>query len=472
MKPEAKTHLLNQGVQDATNGYASDANGHAQAVADAEPRFLSDFLLTVWRERRFVAKAFAVGLVVAAVLSLIITPKYESTTRIMPPEKQGLGGLAAMLATAGTGSGSSDGAGSLVGGMISDAMGIKSTGAIYIGVMNSTTVQDALIDKFNLRKVYGIKYEKDARERLADNTEITEDRKSGIISITVTDRSRERSMEMAKAYVDNLNGLTARLNTSAAHRERVFIEERLKTVKQDLDSASKDLSEFSSKNLTLDVKEQGKAMMEGTAALAGELIAAESELSGLEQIYTSNNVRVRALRGRVEELKRKLSELRGSDDDPLPGGEANDFGISIAKLPGLGVTYYDLYRRVKIQETVFEILTKQYELAKVQEAKEIPTIKVLDEAQIPERRTSPKRTLMSVLGAFLAAMMAMTYVMVSARLRAMGASHPLSLFGLEMREGLGDDWALLRSRMPPGVLRLVSRIRARTRRNPPSSTAA
>ncbi|MGA9977921.1 MAG: GNVR domain-containing protein [Candidatus Sulfotelmatobacter sp.] len=461
---------MNQGVQDVANGYASDANGPTHAAVDAEPQFLSDFLLTVWRERRFVVKAFAVGLVVAAVISLIIPPKYESTTRIMPPEKQGLGGLAAMLATAG--SDGSNGASSLVGGMVSDAMGIKSTGAIYIGVLNSTTVQDALIDEFNLRKVYGTQYEKDARERLADSTEISEDRKSGIISVTVTDRSRERSMQMAKAYVDNLNGLTARLNTSAAHRERVFIEERLKTVKQDLDAASKDLSEFSSKNLTLDVKEQGKAMMEGTAALAGELIAAESELSGLEQIYTSNNVRVRALQARVEELKRKLSELRGSDDDPIPGGEANDFGISIAKLPALGVTYYDLYRRVKIQETVFEILTKQYELAKVQEAKEIPTIKVLDEAQLPETKTSPKRTLMTVLGAFLAAMMAAIYVMVSARLRAMGASHPLSLFGLEMREGLGDDWALLRSRMPPGVLRVVSRIRARTRRDPPSSTAA
>jgi len=438
----------------------------------AEPRFLADFLLTVWRERRFVARAFLVGLVAAAIVSLVIPPKYESTTRIMPPEKQGLGGLAAMLATAGTGGSGGEGASSLVGGMVSDAMGIKSTGAIYIGVLNSATVQDALSDRFNLRKVYGVKYEKDARERLADNTEISEDRKSGIISITVTDRSRERSMQMAGAYVDNLNGLTARLNTSAAHRERVFIEERLKTVKQDLDAASKDLSEFSSKNLTLDVKEQGKAMMEGTAALAGELIAAESELSGLEQIYTSNNVRVRALRGRVEELKRKLSELRGSDDDPTQGTTGGDFGISIAKLPALGVTYYDLYRRARIQETVFEILTKQYELAKVQEAKEIPTIKVLDEAKLPEMRSSPKRTLMTVLGAFLAAMLATAYIMASARLRAMGASHPLSLFGLEVREGLGDDWALLRSHLPPRVLRVVEHIRSRSRRTPPSSTAA
>jgi capsule polysaccharide export protein KpsE/RkpR len=470
LKPEAQTDLSNQGLPEVAGGYSRAAKGSPHVVAEGEPQFLSDLLLTVWRERRFIAKAFGVGLLVAALVSLIIPPKYESITRIMPPEKQGLGGLAAMLAAAGGGAG--DGASSLVGGVVSDAMGIKSSGAIYIGVLNSATVQDTLIDHFNLRKVYGVEYQKDARERLAGATDISEDRKSGIISITVTDRSRERSMEMARAYVDGLNGLTAKLNTSAAHRERMFIEERLKTVKQDLDAASKDLSEFSSKNLTLDVKEQGKAMMEGTAALAGELIAAESELSGLEQIYTANNVRVRSLQARVGELKRKLSELRGSDTDSNPAGEgaADDFGVSIAKLPALGVTYYDLYRRVKIQETVFEVLTKQYELAKVQEAKEIPTIKVLDEAKLPETKSSPKRRIITVLGAFLAAILATAYVMVSARLRTMSASHPLSLFGLEVREGLGSDWEWTRNHIPPRVLRIVSRLRARNWKKTSSSS--
>jgi uncharacterized protein involved in exopolysaccharide biosynthesis len=461
LKPETQTHLLNQGIPNTAGGYSQEANGSPRAAVEGEPQFLSDLLLTVWRERRFVARAFGVGLVVAALVSLLIPPKYESTTRLMPPEKQGLGGLAAMLATAGSGGG--DGASSLVGGMVSDAMGIKSSGAIYIGVLNSSTIQDTLINQFDLRKVYGVRYKKDARERLSGATDISEDRKSGIISITVTDLSRERSMQLARGYVDGLNGLTAQLNTSAAHRERLFIEERLKAVKQDLDAASKDLSEFSSKNLTLDVKEQGKAMMEGTAALAGELIAAESELSGLEQIYTPNNVRVRSVQARVGELKRKLGELRGSDAGaPSAGdGTADDFGVSIAKLPALGVTYYDLYRRVKIQETVFEILTKQYELAKVQEAKEIPTIKVLDEATLPETKSSPKRTIITVSGAFLAAMLATGYVMVSARLRTVSASHPLSLFGLEMREGLGSDWAWLQGHTPPPVLRLISRIRLR-----------
>jgi len=357
--------------------------------------------------------------------------------------------------------------------MVSDAVGVKSSGALYIGVLKSETVQKTLIDRFDMRKVYRVRYEKDAREELSDNTDINEDRKSGIISVTVTDRSRERAMQMARAYIDTLNNLTSQLNTSAAHRERLFIEDRLKAVKHDLDEASKDLSEFSSKNLTLDVKEQGKAMVEGAAALTGELIATESQLSGLEQIYTSNNVRVRSLQARVTELKHKLSELRGSNADATdPNADTGgDFGISLAKLPALGVSYYDLYRRVKIQETVFEILTKQYELAKIEEAKELPTIKILDEATLPETKSSPKRTVITLLGGMLGAMLATAFIMVSVRLRLMSVSHPLNLFGLEIREGLADDWVFLRKHTPRPVLRVASRLWARsTRPSTPPST--
>lgn len=471
MNPKpAQQEFLANGESGAPDRYSEEAsNALLPMLVARESSFVADLLLTVWRERRFIAKAFALGFLAAAIVSLLIPPKYESTVRIMPPEKQGLGGLAAMLAAAGT-----ENAGSLLGGVVSDAMGIKSSGALYAGILRSSTVQDALIDRYDLRKVYGEKYLKDARERLADNTDIDEDRKSGIISVTVTDRSRQRSMDLAKAYVDNLNSLTALLNTSAAHRERLFLEDRLKSVKQDLDVASQDLSEFSSKNLTLDVREQGKAMVQSTAALAGELIAAESQLSGLEQVYTSNNVRVRSLQARITELRQKLAELRGTDaastgpTDPNSG----EFGVSISKLPALGVKYYDLYRRVKIQETVFEILTKQYELAKVEEAKELPTIKVLDEAKLPETKSSPKRVLITLIGACLAAMLAVAYVMVSARLRSMSASHPLSLFGLEMREGLGTDWQFVRNHTPPRLQRVFSSLRLRIFRRPPTSSTS
>lgn len=458
MNPKGAQQDFLKADQEALDHYSQgrlEAHEAETALIEREPQ-LTDFLLGLWRERRFIAKAFFIGLLVAAGISLIIPPEYESTTRLMPPEKQGLGGIAAMLAATGE-----DKGGSLVGGLVSDALGMKSTGALFIGVLKSETVQNRIVDQFDLRKVYHVHYQQDARERLSNNSEIIEDRKSGIIAITVTDRSPQRAMQIARAYPDTLGRLTATLDTSAAHKERVFLEDRLKQVKVDLDAAADDLSKFSSKNLTLDVKEQGKAMMEGAAALEGELIAAESQLSGLEQIYTPNNMRVKAMQGRVDEMKRKLAELKGNQngaDDPQGASpDGGDFGISIAKLPSLGVTYYDLYRRVKIQEAVFEILTKQCELAKIQEAKEVPSIKVLDEAQVPEIKSSPKRTLLTIFGAFLATMFATAFVLVGVYKGGHTVSGPVSLAGLELREGLESDWALVQRYIPASIKRLGSK---------------
>ena len=469
MNPKLASHQILRDSDTISPYNPVEVSGNASELVDRGSIRATDFLLALWRERRFVVKALAIGMAVGVIVSLLIPPKYESITRIMPPDKQGLGGLAAMLAAAGE-----ERTGSLVGGMVSDAIGLKTSGALYTAILKSTTVQDTIIDRFDLRRVYRERYQRDARERLSDRTEINEDRKSGIISITVTDRSRQRAAEMAKCYVDTLDKLTAQLNTSAAHRERLFIEDRLKAVKQDLDSASKDLSEFSSKNLTLDVKEQGRAMVESAAALEGELIAAESQLSGLEQIYAANNVRVLSLKARISSLRNKLLQLRGGTDysDSSSNGE---FGLSIAKLPALGVTYYDLYRRVKVQETVFEILTKQDELAKIQEAKELPTIKVLDEALVPEVKASPNRLLITILGALFAALLACAYVMVSFRLQTMGDSHLFNLFGLEIRQGLTSDLQLLDRWTPAWVRRLVSNIRARRFRRsvrPPSDASS
>lgn len=450
--------IVENGEHSSGPTYTHEEAADSPFLASKESSFGANLLPLVWRERRFIAKAFFFGFAAAAIVSLLITPTYEATTRIMPPEKQGMGGLATMLAAAGN----EDKAGSVVGSIVSDAMGFKSSGALYVGVLHSSTIQDRLIDKFDLRKVYKVRYLRDAEARLAGNTDVNEDRKSGIINVTVTDTSPKRAAQLSGAYIESLNQLMTDLNTSSAHRERVFLEDRLKMVKVELDSDSKALSDFSSKNLTLDVKEQGKAMLEGAATLEGQLIAAESQLSGLEQIYTPNNIRVRSLQARVAVLKQKLSQLRGSDApaEDTNGTKGDDFGISIAKLPSLGVSYFDLYRQVKIQEIVYETLTKQYELAKVEEAKELPSIKVLDPAMVPEYKSSPKRTLITIVGAMLATLLAVVYVIASARVNRIKASHPLSLFGLEVREGVGEDLKLLADRIPRPILQAASQLRA------------
>jgi uncharacterized protein involved in exopolysaccharide biosynthesis len=338
-------------------------------------------LRVLWSGRRFIAKAALIGLVAGTLVAFLLPKRYTSVVKLMPPDGQSNSGMT-MLAEL---SGKAGGLASVAG----DLLGATGSGALFTGILESQTVQDRLVQRFDLKKVYWDRLDEDARKDLAERTGIAEDRKSGIITITVTDKDAHRATALAQAYVEELNRLSAEVSTSAAHRERVFLEERLKAVKLDLDQAAVDFSQFSSKNTAIDIKEQARAMVEAAAQLQGELIAAESEQKGLEAIYASTNPRVLAVRARITELREQLDKLGGAAGDAAtPGATAYP---SIRQLPLLGVKYADLYRQTKIQETVYETLTQQYELAKVREAKETPVVKVLDPASRPERRSFPPR---------------------------------------------------------------------------------
>ena len=378
-----------------------------------------------WENRRLLSRAAIVGLFASVLIAFVIPVRYQSVTRLMPPDDQSSSGLGMLAAMAG-----SSGASGLAG-MAGDLLGIKSSGDLFIGVLGSDTIQDDLIHQFQLMKVYHDSKIEDARKDLAEHTAISADRKSGIISIAVTDHDPKRAAAMAQAYVSELNVLVAQLSTSSARRERVFLEGRLQKVKGDLDSAEQNFSIFASKNTAIDIPEQGKAMVDAAATLQGQLIAAQAELSGLQQIYTDNNVRVRAAEAHVEELQKKLNEIGGAGTG---SDSANNDSLypSIRKLPLLGVTYADLYRQTKIQETVYELLTQQYELAKVQEAKEIPTVKVLDPAMVPTKKSFPPRSIIAVLGTMLGLTLAMTWIAGKTRWDAVDASDPRKAFAAEV----------------------------------------
>jgi uncharacterized protein involved in exopolysaccharide biosynthesis len=373
----------------------------------------AELMRLLWERRRLLFRAIAIGLIVSTVVAFLIPKTYTSTAQLMPPDAQSSSGLAMMAALVGK-------AGGGLAGLTGDLLGLKSSGAMFVGVLRSETSQDHIIEQFDLKKVYGKRLITDARKKLDEKTAISEDRKSGIITIGVTDRSPERAAALANAYVDELNSLVAQLSTSAANRERVFLEERLKVAKVDLDDAANQLAQFSSKNNTLDIQIEGKAMLDAAGSLAGQLIAAESELQGLRQIYTDNNARVRALNARAGELRKELEKLGGAQENPQAGPPRRSGLVpvqaadppaektasapfpTIRNLPLLGAKYADYYRRAKIQETVFELLTEQYELAKVQEAKETPSVKVLDPARVPEKKSFPPRLLIILLSTFLA----------------------------------------------------------------------
>jgi uncharacterized protein involved in exopolysaccharide biosynthesis len=395
-----------------------------------EPIELLPYLRLLWQSRRFLMRAALSAFLASALIAVLIPNRYHALTRLMPPDGQsgmgmGMGILAALSGKAGPGS-----LGGL-GGIAGDFLGVKSSGALFVGVVNSQTVQDRLIGEFDLQKVYSDSKIEDARKDLAEHTDVSEDRKSGIITIEVTDRDPKRSAAMARAYVNELDRLVAQVSTSSARRERIFLEERLKTVKAELNTAARNFSSFASKNTALDIPAQGKATVEAAANLQGRLIAAQAELSGLRQIYTNNNVRVRAAEARVNELQQKLNEIGGSDSQ----GNEKEAGMlfpSIRKLPILGVTYADLYLQTKIQETVFELLTQQYEMAKVQEAKEIPSVKVLDAAVVPTKKTFPPRTVITVLGTLLGLAAAITWILLKTRWDSVEANDPGKVFAAEV----------------------------------------
>ena len=412
-------------LETPANGQENDGLESSPLIepTEAQPSFLP-YLRLLWDNRQFLLRVGAYALLASILIALLIPARYQSVTRLMPPESQSssLGMLAAMAGRSGVGG---------LGGLAGDFLGAKSSGALFVGILSSQTVQDRLIDKFQLMKVYHNSKIEDARKSLAEHTDVSEDRKSGIISIAVTDHDPKRAAAMAQAYVAELDRLVAQVSTSSARRERIFLEERLQSVKADLDSAAKNFSEFASKNSAIDIPAQGKAMVEAAAALQGQLIAAQAELSGLQQIYTNNNVRVRSVQARVDELQRKLTELGSAGTQ---GGiqTTNALYPSIRKLPLLGVTYADLYRQTKIQETVYELLTQQYELAKVQEAKEIPTVKVLDAAIVPTKKSFPPRTEIVLLGTMLGITMAMTWLLGKTRWEAVDASDPRRVFATEV----------------------------------------
>ena len=388
-----------------------------RAYEEREAHGLFDRLRLLIEQSVFLFRISVCGLVLSTLFAFLIPFQYEARTQLMPPDSETGSGLASLLSM-------NIQTGSSLGMLAGDMLGLKTSGALFMGILRSRTVEDRIIDTFDLRSVYGVRQMQDARRRLEANTQISEDRKSGIIGIGVTDHSPQRAAAIAQAYVSELDRMVVELNTSSAHRERIFLEERLKSVKQDLDSSAKEFSEFASKNTAIDIKEQGRAMVEAAATLQGRLIAAQSELEGLRQIYTPQNVRVRALQARIGELQKQLAQMGGGDLDSASGNSAEAQYPSIRKLPLLGVTSSDLYRKNKVQETLFELLTQQCELAKVQEAKETPSVRFLDFPVVPEKRSFPPRLFIMFVGTLFSLMLGTAWVLGKATWDDLDPQHP------------------------------------------------
>ena len=360
------------------------------AVGEQREFSMIALITLFWNRRRFFFRSMLVGLFLSVVYAFVTPSRYESTVSLMPPDPYVFSGNDMLGLAAGAGTPNGQSASALAGSLL----GQSSTGDLFLAILQSRMVQDDIINRFDLMHIYHAKTYYAARKILTRNTDAKEEAKSKVISITVTDTDPRRAQAIANGYVDELDHLVSRVTTSSAHRERAFLESRLPALRDELNSAQQDLGQYSSRSGTFDPQGQGKSVMEAAARLQGELIAAKGELSGMETVYAPNNERVRAAKARVAELDSQLHKMGGVSQDDSPSTQtSNQLYPSLRELPLMGTKYFDLWRQVLILQTVYETLTREYEIAKVQEAKEIPSVKVLDAPDLAERRSFPRRKL-------------------------------------------------------------------------------
>jgi uncharacterized protein involved in exopolysaccharide biosynthesis len=395
--------------------------GRAEEILELETRgHFVGIARVFWENRRFLFRVAGVTLVISSLVVLLIPNRYEATAQIMPPQDSSNSKYMLLSAVMGG-----------TAGLASSLLGMKSSSSVYVAMLKSKTIQEHLVNQFDLRKVYWVKTYQAACKKLGNNTDVTEDTKSGVITLEVTDHDPKRAAAMAEAYVEELGTLAATLDTSAAHRERVFLEGRIKEVKQALESAQEAFSRFASRNTAIDLKEQGSAMVTAAAELQGQLIAAQSQLRGLEEIYGDQNVRVRAARAKINELQSQLTKMAGTDADV--SDSSRSLYPPIRQLPKLGVPYMDLYREVRTQEAVYEVLVKQYEIAKTEEAKEVPNVRVLYHPRVPEKKSFPPRILMIVGFTLTSLVLGVVWVVGCERWRQQDEADPLKMLAGEMR---------------------------------------
>jgi capsule polysaccharide export protein KpsE/RkpR len=379
-----------------------ELNARIHPVGNDVPNWLANVSI-LWERRRSLVRTAGIGIAISAIVVFLIPNRYESTARIMPPESSGTS-TAVLAALAGRGSGEFGGLGNLA----ASLLGVRTSGPLFVDLLHSGTISGALINRFDLQKVYGKRYRMDAAKKLGRATSVVEDKKSGVISITVEDADPHRARDLTQAYLSELNSLVNSTNTSSARLERMFIEHRLQSAEADLERAQKQMSDFSSTHSTIDIKEQTRATVDAAAKLQGQVIVEQSELDSLTQIYGDENIRVRAARARISNLKAQLRAIAGTSEPLLEDGTVAPDQTAVLsrtgadypplrQIPRLAVPYADIYRHVRVQEAVYELLTQQYELARIQEAKDVPVIRVIDAPGVPEKKFFPPRALFLVL---------------------------------------------------------------------------
>lgn len=344
---------------------------------------LLDFLLTIVKHKtKIFGVTFGISFI-TLVLSLFLSNIYTARTMILPLDDD-RGIMAAMMAQMG----------GLTG--LADTFGGKSKADLYVTMLKSDTLKDAIIDRFKLMEVYDAQYRMSAYRELEGNTKIALGKKDGVITISVDDKDPTRAAQIANAYVSELERLTVSLNTASAKNNSSYLEKRIAETRADLSKAEDALKAFQSKNKTISVTEQTKATIEGVAQLRAQLAVQEVQLGTLSRQFTDNSQEVKTVKSAIANMKSQIAELegRGNGSSSLP-----NLGVA----PDLAQKYVRLMREFKIQEAVLEMLVKQYEMASLSETKDVSPLQVIQVAKTPEVKSRPKRSMIVLLTTFTTA---------------------------------------------------------------------
>ncbi len=360
-----------------------------------------DNLALLAENKRFIGGATLVVALLSIVATLLMTRKYQATATIIIPEGRGGGGLLSQL-----GGGLGLMAQSL------QSLGLSGDADFYIRILRSRTVKDRIIDRFDLQTAWGKEYRVEVYDKLDSRTEITADR-GRIITIAYEGEGKRkeeggydvrRVADIAGAYVEELQRLTQELTLTAATQKRRFLEERLGQSKLELAEAEEALKDYKIRNNTVQIEAQLESTIKSLAELEGQLMT-ERVLREVALFRSSpNSPEVARIGVKITALKREIDDLRnggvgdGEKGEP-PGGT---IFLPVEKAPTLGLEYARLFRNLKIQEKVFELLTQQLEMAKMNEAQDSSEIQILDPPKTPEKKVKPRRRLfvsvMTLLG--------------------------------------------------------------------------
>lgn len=354
---------------------------------------LLDILTALARQKKILFTVPLVTGALAIAAAFLIKPTFSSTAVILPPQQQS-SGVAAMLGQLGGLAGAAGG-----------IAGLKNPNDLYVAMLQSRTIADKLISHFDLKTRFEVETLDEARKKLDKIATAVSD-KAGTISVLVEDKDPKFAAELANAFVSELSNLTKGLAITDAAQRRLFFEKQLIAVKDDLANAEIAMRKTQESTGMLQLDGQVQGIIRNVAQLEGTIAAKEVQLNAMRSFATNNNPDLLRLRGEIQGFQAQLEKLKTGKLS-----KDGDLMVPTGKIPEVGIEYIRSLRNVKYQETIFELLSKQYELAKIDEAKESSNIQILDNAVPAEKKSKPKKLIIILIGfiggAFFALFMAL-----------------------------------------------------------------